>query len=54
MRALRSPLCRADFAQFFECLLEVANDIEAARQRRGEPSLDFDTFRATLAPWRGL
>ena len=38
----------ADFAKFVERQVEDAQDLAAVRDRRGEPSLDFEAFRATL------
>ena len=37
-----------DFAQLVERALEDSGDIAAARQRRGEPAMDFETFRAAV------
>jgi type III restriction enzyme len=38
----------ADFARFVERQVEDAQDLAAARERLGEPALDFEAFRATL------
>lgn len=38
----------AGFARFVERQVEDAQDLAAARERLGEPALDFEDFRATL------
>ena len=38
----------AGFARFVERQVEDAQDLAAARERLGEPALDFEAFRATL------